>query len=223
MGCSSLVRQQLKSEKLYRNDLVLKKITAKDVSGKKLWEKKNIKGVVVLPRAFHYEIKVKSKGELDLLIWETCSQQHSVEARDDDATINFSLNPLERACDETLKIKGVEEKRGRDSFATIAFASPKYKNKEPWVLCNGKYERSEQGTSICQSKKGLRQYIEFKETAFLAPREEACLKPEGWEGKKLVFDMVDRNCVRNFGDLKGQKHRLILMPYDDIIINRERD
>lgn len=212
--CSAFVRQELDSNIEYRRDIEL------DVrfDGKKIVGR----GVLALPQSEQYEIRGSAVGDFDFLVWQTCAQQHSIERRDNDFKILFSPVTTSSLCNEVLEIRGVEEEKGRNQGAILAFDNPKYQLRPSSMICNGETQTTTIGVSVCQAKQELVQSIDFSEPV-IASGDQCGFEPiaNGDFQKHFVYKMPIARCPVIFGTKDHRKHLLILFPYQDIIITRK--
>ena len=151
---SSCVRnvQQISLEKSYRKDLSL------------VINSRPFIGVGEAASAEEYSITIKHKYRIDFLNIETCHRSISIQ----DAfyrkvlknrkkfVYNYIPSELEEDC--FLEVSIITKKEPY-AFGTIVFQSKNYKLKS-LLSCNGELKKT-QGTSICQSKIGLNQLINF--------------------------------------------------------------
>lgn len=227
-GCSSLVRQPYDRSIEYRRDIELT-IKGLNKAGKTLFES-TWDGIAVVPVADLYEIRGEAKGEFDFLLWQTCTGQRNLEREGDSFRIQFAPNAIEKGCGGILEIRGIEEKKRRNTGAIVFF-----ENAERWKLpakmsCN-RDERSFNGTSACHSKTGLLSSIKFEKKTFVRGGSPECELLKTEEGETApdadfyLFKMPARRCayVVTEAEEPFRKHLMLLRPYQDITVTREGD
>lgn len=177
---------------------------------------------MTVPPAHSYRIEGEAIGEFDFLVWQTCSRQESLERQGDSFRIDtYRPTSIERGCGDLLEIRGVEEKKRRNSGALILFESPHIYALKARLSCNG-VDTAPGGDSICQAKQGLLQGIAFDRKVFVATEPKECELKGTDRANEFVFAMPKRRCFYVFGD-KEARHRILLSPYEDITITREEE
>jgi len=224
-GCSSIIRQELRSETQYRRDLAIR-VETMDHKGRAVasgsTEREGMEnlGAIVVKQGPSYRIKGQAVGKCDQLLWESCAQQHSIEARDDEFEITISAKSV---CEEMFEIKCIEEKYGRDNGAFILIADPRFTL--PMKLnCNG--DDLHGPVVACHAKSGLiGQDLRFDVDALGSCREAGSdLKCGTIEGKSHSLSIPKLRQVWTFADLSNPQNRarLYMLPHQGIVINRER-
>lgn len=227
-GCSSLVRQPFSTTAEYERDIHLK-ITAMDSAGKTIWKGEQ-DGVAAVPRASAYHIEGSAKGDFDYLIWETCGRQKHLERQGDDFEIDFIPDPVERLCGDILEIKGYEEKKGRNTGAMMIIGDIARFQLPAELHCNGEKVLSG-GTTACQLKQGLKMSISFASPTFvrsedvkdLTGADRSCGLDGMADQKDYLIVMPAKRCSYVFGEAVPpyRRHRLLVIPYSDVVITRE--
>jgi len=176
-------------------------------------------GVIVAPRKGYYEFKIEAHGNLDLFTFSTCHREETTERHSkkkwfrSNRKVKGTYYPSPGIEDGHCPVYiGGYDIKNRHSWAFADFEDPEYTLKAK-LHCNGSY-REFNGVSVCQSRVGLIQVVEFDELVTV----DACgLKGSG---KKFEFKIPRGECV---AVIFGQKtmHRLTLIGYDKIIVRRK--
>lgn len=181
-------------------------------------------GVLVVPRSPVYNFTVKAKGDLDLFTFSTCHREEIAE----EAGRGGWFSKGEKYSGTYTPIKGLEDiyscpayvggynKEGENSWAFIDFETPEA-NLPAVLNCNGKVTKTN-GVSVCQSKAGLIQQIEFEVPVTIEFEAVKCKLPKPQDGKIWQFEMPVGECVLAFFGEGGQIHRLTLLGYQKILI-----
>jgi len=189
-------------------------------------------GAMVLPRRAFYSIRLKAKGRLDLMTFETCHQAIIQEEAwknsgifDGRNVTVIEYNPVrdieqgDLSC--PVRIGGYEKKRGRHSWGLIEFQSKSLKMPAV-VRCAGASRRTV-GVAICQSKHGTIQEIEFKRPMFVAKKTKCIpMKCEG-SCKKFRYTIPKGECIYRFKEdhKRGRSFRLVTIGYEGILIRED--
>ncbi len=206
------VPNRLKYDKFYKRDMLL--------------EVNNLKGrgVLVVPAAQKYTFKVESRGKMDYFSYSTCARDEGKEEAWDEGwfkskyKVNFEFIPnskLEsRAC--PMQLGGYEKIKGRHSWAFIAFQDA-YTKLKAKLTCNGRLIDS-QGVSVCQSREGLFQEIEFS-TEVITAKGGDCAMPKS-KGKVFRWEIKKGHCVYAFMEnkKKGKLHRMHTLGYESALV-----
>jgi len=186
-------------------------------------------GVGVLPFKDSYKLKIEGYGKLHYFALTTCHEEDTTENPDrgifkKDGRIEIEYTPtLERGRACPLYVSAYN-KNQRHAWGILEFEHPRYKLKAK-LMCNG-YVRHPTGVSICQSRKGLIQRIEFNEevkairpTRGAAEKREDCPELTSKDNKIFEFKLPSRECRYGFiGKESGQVHKLLTVGYEDIIV-----
>lgn len=248
VACSTTTPQKLNPTVYYKNDICI--TYTRDVAkhGEALtWYRNKVKrnfrlfrrgktyqeitmcGVGVLPNDESYDLDVEHSSKLNFFAMNTCHREVTTENPDRGfrkKNGNYSLNykpTLEKgkACPLYL---AAYNKKGRHGWGTFAFESPKYAL--PAVMeCNGD-EINFQGVSICQSRYGTIQRIEFPEEVLPAEpvdgpaqRKNPCPKLATKDNKVFEFIMPRRECFYGFiGKESLKEHKLYTVGYEEVIV-----
>jgi len=215
--------QKLDSGKFYKRDMIV------TVNGK-IFE-----GFAAVPKAEKYDIHVEARGDLDMFIMTSCHKEEQKERAwnvkktirsglfgwgrkkiDLKREVSFSYYPnsLERDGDCPMELGGYENRHGRHSWAFIDFESEKYKLPAK-INCNGRVIESN-GTTVCQSRNGLIQDIEFSEEATLADNNDCKIASK--KSKRFEFAMPEGKCVLVFASKDLKFHKLTLLGYEALLI-----
>lgn len=210
-GCAEY--QVLEVDKYYKRDIGL------EVNGKRY------EGVTVIPRANKYEIIVKPKGNMDLILIRSCHREHSFEKKSKkflwiklgENKFKYTYNPTpkerEKAC--PLRVEVYEAKNGRHSWALIDFEHPDYQLPSR-LTCNGEI-RTPNGVAVCQAKAGLIQTIEFPEIVQFATPDEGCVRPKFVDGA-FDWQISKGECLYITTARDGRKHRMTAIGYEGVLV-----
>ena len=115
------------------------------------------------------------------------------------------------------QLGGYERGKGRHSWAFVDFEHPEL-DLTAIVSCNGARHNS-RGVSICQSKAGLIQEIQFQEKV-LWPEKNTCIKMTSKDEKTFRFSMPKGQCVFRFMTKENEEkfYRLTTIGYEKILI-----
>ena len=204
LGCN-------KTTDLIKSKVNYKKTLDFSVNGHKF------KGIGVPLYSKSYLIEIAAPFKLNYVKIESCHREkvlknvyHKKRIIKNRKIFQFNYNPIgiEREC--ILFIMALNE-NGKGRFAQIVFQSKRY-NLNALNFCNGK-ETKNQGVSICQSKKGLTQLIQFDDD--LVVRSTCPIFP--FEGKKIFkYDPQSGDCIYLFLG-RDKLHKLVSYGYDEII------
>lgn len=204
-GCTT-VAQSYDQGKTYRHELQLE---VNGIQGR---------GTLVLPEASSYRIKGKSAGRLDFLTLTTCHREFIAEQQGHSFEYEFKPSPPiegQGAC--PLHISGYEQQKGRHVWAVIDFQGKEYQLPGK-LFCDGAVVVA-QGVSICQSRAGLEQRLEFGEETITATAEgekaKECSVPN-LSGQAWAWKTAKGECVYTFKGKSGRYHRLTTIGYDGI-------
>lgn len=217
-ACTS-VQQKLDSNVFYPRDMSL------EVNGQKA------EGVIVVPRANKFDIKIKAKGDLDMFILETCHRHvQKEEAWDIDlpwplrwfeskAKLKFTYSPV-KGIEDThscpIQLYGLEKIDGRHSFGFIDFAGTDT-TMTAYIKCNGVQKPIPMGVSACQARVGLRQEIIFPEKVFVPKQCQSILKTED-EQRFWYFMPPGQTTCRFRGQESKRDHRTTLLGVEGILV-----
>lgn len=217
--------QDLKSNTFYKRDMML------TINGK-VYE-----GVAVAPMIAKYDFHVEARGDLDMFLMTSCHKEEQKERAWNvkktvktglfgwgrkkidlrrEVTFSYLPNSLERDGDCTLELGGYENRKGRHSWAFIDFESEKYRLKAT-MNCNGRTIKSN-GTSVCQSRKGLVQDIQFPEDVIVADNNKCGIVSK--RAKRFEIPLPIGKCTAIFASTTSPTkfHKLTLLGYESLLI-----
>jgi len=181
-------------------------------------------GLSLPPIRKSYSIMVTAPFNLDFLKIETCHREIVLEKAfyrkrilKDKKKYKFFYTPTEIEKDCPLFITALSQK-GVYSFGEVILNHPEY-SMQALNYCNGEVYESE-GVSICQSKKGLTQLIEFGKKVIV---QSNCSVITLKGGRKFKYEVGSGDCVFLFFsiDKKNKIHKLITFGYEEIILERK--
>ena len=174
-------------------------------------------GVGVPPLSKSYLIEIETPFKLNFVKIESCHREivlrnayHKKRIIKNRKKFQFHYKPIgiEKEC--IVFISALNE-NGKGKFGQIAFQTKNY-NIKAKNFCNGK-EIISNGVSLCQSKKGLVQMIEFDED--LEVRSTCPIM--SFKGKKsFKYEPESGDCVFLFMG-RDRVHKLISYGYEEII------
>lgn len=203
-------------DKIYRRDMALK------VNGRAA------EGVIVIPRASSYSFEIEARGKLDLFTLQSCSRELIIDAPKSDGIFGkktklaFTVTPddleVQSAC--PFELAGYSKDTGKHSWAMVDFETP-FERLPAKLNCNG-VKIASGGVSLCQSRAGLIQRIEFAEDVVFSPDKD-CEIPASKDNKVFEFPLRVGYCIYAFMTKKGEAkvHRLTTIGYEDIILRGE--
>ncbi len=186
-------------------------------------------GVLVAPRLAQHSFDIKSRGNLDLFTMDSCHRELVIEEAGDKGWFadrrhaHVDYRPV-RGIEDTgsclVRFGGFEKAQGRHSWAVIDFEDAAT-TLPAQMKCNGE-EFGSNGVTICQSREGLLQQIQFFGPVIVTPTI-ACPMPVPMDGKTFLFPIPRGECVYNFLEvvkpgLPAREHRLTTVGYNDVLI-----
>ncbi len=201
-GCSTVSQIPVTGNHVYRRDL---KVTINN---------KPCIGVCVAPKATNYQIKVEA-DRIDYISLESCHRHFTAEDQGDSWSYTYTPLDIENGC--TLEIISLDKKNSKNGFALIDFEDDQFRLPAK-VECDGSSNLVLSGTTICQSKAGLMQSVEFTEPMKVFPTEDCPLGGQN-DGMKYTFPLVKGICVYAFGSKSGF-FKLVTIGSEDIILEK---
>ena len=177
-------------------------------------------GVLVAPKMDIYQFKVEAFGDLDLFTMSSCHREETTTEHK--GKWIFENRKVEGQYVPEPKIEsgycplyiGGYDKKGRHSWAFVDFETEE-KPLNGRLYCNGQMALP-QGVSVCQSRAGLLQAIEFAETVTVG--KNRCGVSTDGTTNRVEMVMPKGECVVVFFGSEGRRHRLTLIGYDQIIV-----
>lgn len=191
-------------------------------------------GTGVLPYMDQYKIRVKSKSEINFFSMTSCHEETTTENPtsslfNDGKKVNINYKPTIERGEACPLYFAAYNRRKKHTTGLVVFENPAYKL-EAMLYCNG-YVTMHVGISVCQSRRGLIQKIEFKEPVAIgdpvigpserSSKEPNCPKIDLSEDKKStkLFKIPGRECIYPFIGLKsGKIHQFYTVGYEGILI-----
>ena len=203
-SCSS-IQQDLDPKIFYQRDLVIK--VSDDT----------ITGMGVIPFKKNYVLKIKSPGDMSLLILETCHR--SIEIEGAGKREKYEYVPAKGIEDQpncaTIKFSSFERGiKGRHAEGVLVMENPSF-TLPATVKCNGESKRYG-GTSVCHSKEYLYHEISFDEPVNIFETKCSLESPNGVTN--IRFAMHSRDCRFIFKAADGRKHIMYTSGYEQILI-----
>lgn len=183
-------------------------------------------GMAVTDLSESKSIRLKSRARFDLLTITSPHREFTKEKIDfDDVwfglggksareyTYEYSPLPIEKELFSPLYIQAFE-KNGIAAWGYIAFRSTE--NLPAMTQCNGK-RLFFPGISVCQTRSGFEQGIDFDRDVTLFTSNDKC-KIEKKSARSFRLRGALGFCLATFQDQKGDKHRFVLLSYDEILV-----
>lgn len=176
-------------------------------------------GTCVFKQAPRYEIKIRSKADMDFLLIRTC---HRSEAKEREGTdYKWTYEPTrqeqDRAC--PIRLTGLEEGKGRISTGFIDFTDAR-KTLEVALQCNGKALLGVRGVAACEAAAGLLQAIEFNapvrystQSSLGPAQSKHCDTFKTQDGKRFEYVMPQGECTITFEEDAAPYRQLRLNTY----------
>jgi len=223
IGCAT-VKQELNPKTYYKRNMKLK------------YAGKTYHGVGILPKADVYKFVFESWGKMDEFSFSTLHRYETMEdARKgkifpNKRKVEFVFKPtIETVGRNTCVIRADSASvKGKHSFGNFIIKSDDAML--PAIIsCNGTIKK-EIGISMCQSKLGLIQVIEFKTPVVFSPEfsgeiNQECvkIKYEVENNKKFTYRLPRRECVFEFMEVAppGRIHKMFTIGFEEVI-RRER-
>lgn len=208
LSCST-VRQDLSTSYYYKRDI---SITLNKI---------DYTGVAVIPYQAEYEFLFQSPGRLNMFVFTTCHREVNIENAKvgtvfvDKNAVKFKYIPsfpLEKGyCPIFISAYDL---KGQHSFGMIDIINPEV-SLSAKLSCNGE-KLMNNGASICQSKEGLIQSIEFPVEVIVSSK--CNIEPKS--GTLFTWKMQAKECVYSFMEKlsPNREHRLTTIGYQSILI-----
>lgn len=210
LGCAS-TQQVLDPKLFYKRDVEI------EVNGLKY------EGVTVVPHSQKYDLTLRPKGDLDLILLRSCHREYSGEKISSgflsSRVFKYSYAPVPGLEDKgacPLRVDVYESAKGRHSWALIDFETPDLTIPGKMV-CNGEI-KGFNGVSICQGKTKTIQRVEFYEPVRFAPAAEGCGAPKKLSSNLYEFDLSLGECLYYFDTRDGKMGRLITIGYEGVLV-----
>lgn len=204
LGCAT-PGQMLNPSLFYKRDMV---VSMDGITGD---------GVLVVPSLKRHAFTVTAKADMALYTFTSCHREVALENMPKEVKGFFTpAEGLEDTGSCPVEIGGYDKKGGRHSWAFIDFKTDE--STLPATLrCNGELLKTE-GVSVCQSRAGLLQRIEFD--VEVDSGNSSCGKLGSASGKSFEFPLVKGQCVYAFRERSGERrfHRLVTLGYESILL-----
>lgn len=209
-GCAS-VRQDVKTNVFYQRDIKV----CDDNQDCQV-------GVGVFKTKSEHKFWIKSQGNIDLGSVATCHREFL--ARDTHSDFNFDYVPspgMEDIADCPMQVTTFDKSKGRNGWGFFVFEHPA-RTLPATMYCNGVVTKAD-GASICQSRVGFKEAIEFDREVYVSPDPECELRDEKGtlpnKAKRFAFFLPPHICGIIFKDaVSGQIHRMTTVAYEDILL-----
>jgi hypothetical protein len=172
-------------------------------------------GITVAPFSSNYVITGETDERIELLRINTCHFEKIIENVKKKFEFHYWPQPIERESICPLEISAYDVD-GQNSWAFIAF--DRHENLASTLTCNGATKKTG-GVSLCQSREGLVQEIEFDVEVQFKKGRDTCYTPETKDNKKFEFKMSPDRCVYVFY-AGGKLHRMMTLGYQDFLLRK---
>jgi len=184
---------------------------------------KIFEGVTVVPNNFRYDMILRPKGNLDLVLLRTCHREFSGEKISSgflsSKEFKYSYAPIHGIEDVgtcPMRIDVYESGKGQHSWAFLDFESPELKVKGK-LLCNGEI-RDFNGVAVCQGKTGTIQRVQISEPIRFAPNSPLCDTPHRTQDGSWQFKLSRGECLYHFDTRDGRLGRLTAIGYEGVLV-----
>ena len=192
-----------------RKPLTIYRMTAKlTVNGKTKY------GTLVATKSSKYQIKARFYRKSEVIKVSSCHREWVSQDADNDISYSYiPVRGIENKGYCPIEIGGFDTK-GQHTWGYIDFVDDETL---PGIIgCDGE-SSAYIGVSVCQSKAGLIQKIEFLKKVDVYPLE-SCEPPKFHDGKLWTFKIARGKCGYVFSNPKGEIHRLTTIGYDEVMI-----
>jgi hypothetical protein len=170
-------------------------------------------GTCVVKIAPQYKIHVEA-DRIDYFALETCHRRYTLEDQGDSLDYTYIPQPIEAGC--PIELITLDRKNAKNGFGLMDIESMDYLHSAK-LTCDGVLT-TVNGSSICQSKMGLNQQIEFNEPMLVHPPED-CPMDKSPDGKVFLFKLNRGLCTYVFGSKWGF-HKLVTIGTQDIVLEK---
>jgi hypothetical protein len=196
---------QLSQDKIYKMDLGLEVNKIKS------------EGMLVVPRADKYEIKIKAPNDVDVVTFTTCTREEILREQDDEFKFVYTPNEIEReAC--PLMISAYAPKF---RYAGGLFEVRNLNEAKGTLFCNGRVEGVE-SVAVCQVRSGLTAVLRFEAEMDVAAPKAGCAALVSDNKKEFRVTIGKDLCsyrLREAGESK-KWFRLVTYGYEEFNIFR---
>jgi hypothetical protein len=202
------VSQSLDPKAFYKRDML---VAMDGVSGE---------GVLVVPQGKRHDFSVIARAPMGLYTFNSCHRE--VALQNMPKTVAGYFVPKEGIEDQPgcmVEFGGYDSGSGQHSWALVDFEDTK--TTLPHTMkCNGDVIASK-GVTICQSRAGLIQQIEFPVKVVVAA-EAGCQKLESADRQTFQFPISRGRCVYRFEEIDGKRQaRLTSVGYESILLRKD--
>lgn len=215
VGCASTEFQKLDEKLFYKRDIAV------TINGH-VYD-----GVVTVPRAPEYRMKIEAPGDMDMVLFKSCAREDSGTVAkpgffkfSSKRVIEYTYRPLEGLEDAMtcpLVIEAYDAKNNQHSWAFIDFLHPNYQ--VPFALdCNGRRSEPNEGVGICQQKMGLIAMARFGEPIRFATPHGDCPTPKKVGDYTYRWEVGRGECLYNFDTKDGRVGKMTIIGYEGILL-----
>jgi hypothetical protein len=175
------------------------------------------KGIYSAPKKNAYHIEIVTPQKPNLVKVTSCHQEKIFIRPGKTIEFDYVPNPDIEAGDLPCQVEiSALDDEGKNQWGLIDFQLPSEDLKSK-VYCNGEIFDTV-GSSVCQSRYGLIQSIEFEnEVTSYSPQE--CNKIDSERGKKFYLTITEGSCFYLFSDKKGGLFRLVTFGYNEALLD----
>lgn len=206
-GCAG-IQQNLDPKLVYKRDM---QVTMDGKTGD---------GVLVVPAKDRHDFSVTAKAAMGLYTFNSCHRE--VALQNMPKTVGGYFVPklgIEDQAGCMVEFGGYDASAGQHSWALVDFEDPKTTLSHT-MKCNGEVIDSK-GVTICQSRAGLVQRVEFPVKVVVAA-EAGCQKLEAADRQMFQFPISRGRCVYRFEEIEGKRQaRITTLGYESVLLRKD--
>jgi hypothetical protein len=177
-------------------------------------------GVLVVPQASRHDFSVTAKAAMGLYVFNSCHREVALQNMPKVVAGYFMPKVgIEDQGGCMVEFGGYDSGSGQHSWALVDFEDAA--TVLPHVMkCNGEVIQSK-GVTLCQSRAGLVQRIEFPVKVVVAS-EPGCQKLESADRQNFQFPLSRGRCVYRFEEIEGKRQaRVTALGYESILLRKD--
>lgn len=212
-GCAT-VTQPMDVSKYFRRDIQIEH------------DGKVYEGVAVLPSRSLFDLVLKPKGDMDLMIIRSCHRELVVEKASSGGLFKkneyrYLYQPVSGIEDSAvcpLRVDALESGNSAYSGAFVDFERPEFTL--PFtVQCNGTTTRAS-GTAACQARQQTTQVVRFDAPIRFAPPEPTSCPVPVRRGAQYEISAQAGECSYFFDSEDGKVGHLTLLGYENVVLRK---
>lgn len=206
-GCAG-IQQNLDPKLVYKRDML---VAMDGLSGE---------GVLVVPQGKRHDFTVIARAPMGLYTFNSCHREVALQGMP--KTVAGYFVPKEGIEDQAgcmVEFGGYDASGGQHAWALVDFEDSKTALQHT-MKCNGEVIESK-GVTICQSRAGLVQRIEFPVKVVVAA-ESGCQKLEAADRQSFQFPISRGRCVYRFEEIEGKRQaRITTLGYESVLLRKD--